>query len=203
MSVFIEGDRSVFLSKSAIDRFKKDVKETTPDAIDSSKYLKEGYAFLITKSENAVNATIITSQQVLLDEKRRQLKQRLNMAKKQRSGEAIKQLESLKRTIPDKVFKSYINLIRNYQVSNIPSPDEIINNPEKFRTQITTIMGTKGPVSNDQGWSNAIKNYFNTIGRFMGMEPIENDDSPYNYNDTIVTETPKNLNSDTEDEDEN
>jgi hypothetical protein len=201
MSVFIEGDKSLFVSKGAIDRFKKDVKEIKADAIDSSKYLKEGFTFKITSKDNNITAIIKTDQEVLLEEKRLLLKQRLNNAKKQRSGEANKQLESLKRSVPDKLFKSYTNLVRNYQLSNIPAPNDVINNPERFKAQISAIMSTKGLVSNDQGMSSALKNYFNTLGKFLGMEDLDinNTNNVSNNYERIVTTN----NNDTEDEDEN
>ena len=200
MSVFIEGDKSLFVSKGAIDRFKKDVKEIKADAIDSSKYLKEGFTFKITSKDNNITAVIKTDQEVLLEEKRLLLKQRLNNAKKQRSGEATKQLESLKRSVPDKLFKSYTNLVRNYQLSNIPAPNDVINNPERFKAQISAIMSTKGLVSNDQGMSSALKNYFNTLGKFLGMENLDTNDTnniSNNYERIVTTN-----NNDTEDEDD-
>lgn len=206
MSVFIEGDKSLFVSKGAIDRFKKDVKEIKADAIDSSKYLKEGFTFKITSKDNNITAVIKTDQEVLLEEKRLLLKQRLNNAKKQRSGEANKQLESLKRSVPDKLFKSYTNLVKNYQLSNIPAPNDVINNPERFKAQISAIMATKGLVSNDQGMSSALKNYFNTLGKFLGMEDLDmnitndinNNNFVSNNYERIVTTN----NNDTEDEDD-
>ncbi len=175
MSVFIEGDRSLFISKSAIDRFKKDAKETKHDAIDSSKYLKEGYVFTFSTKENNTTATIISAEQIKLDEKRKLLRERLNNAKRVRGGEQWKQLESLKRTVPDKIFKAYHNLIKTYAMPNIPSPEEVINNVDRYRQQISAVMGLKTPVSNDIRASNAIKQYFNALGEFLGIEPTEID----------------------------
>jgi hypothetical protein len=170
MNVFIEGDRSLFLSKTAVDRFKKDVKETKPDLIDSSKYLKEGYIFNITVNEN-ITAKICNEEEFKLENKRQELKNRLKSAQRCRGGEQYKQLDSLKRTVPDKIYKSYLNLIKTYGASNIPSPLEIMENPDKYKQQISRVMGTKGPVSNDMNLSNAIKQYFSSLGKFFCIEP--------------------------------
>ena len=171
MNVFIEGDRTQFLSKSAVDRFKKDVKETKPDLIDSSKYLKEGYIFNIVQTENNITAKICNQEELKLENKRQELKNRLKSAQRCRGGEQYKQLDSLKRTVPDKIYKSYLNLIKTYGASNIPSPLEIIENPDKYRDQISRVSGMKGPVSNDIHLSNAIKQYFSSLGKFLCIEP--------------------------------
>ncbi len=170
MNVFIEGDRTQFLSKSAVDRFKKDVRETKPDLIDSSKYLKEGYIFNIVINEN-INVKICNEEELKLENKRKELKNKLKMAQRCRGGEQYKQLDSLKRTVPDKIYKSYLNLIKSYGANNIPSPLEVMENPDKFKHQISRVMGTKGPVSNDMNLSNSIKQYFSSLGKFFCVEP--------------------------------
>ncbi len=172
MNVFIEGDRTQFVSKSAVDRFKKDVKETKPDLIDSSKYLKEGYIFNIVQTENNITAKICNQEEVKLDNKRQELKNKLKSAQRCRGGEQYKQLDSLKRTIPEKIYKSYLNLIKTYGANNIPSPLEVIENPDKYKQQISKVMGMKGPVSNDIHLSNAIKQYFSSLGKFFCIEPF-------------------------------
>lgn len=175
MNVFIEGDRSFFLSKTAIDRFKKDARETKADLIDSSKYLKEGYVFVITTNENNITAKITNKDELLLQNKRTELKQKLKNAQRTRGGEQYKQLDSLKRTIPEKIYKSYYNLIKTYGAHSIPSPLDVIENPEKFRTQISTVIGTKKPVSDDIKLSTAIKNYFSALANFLCIEPMSLD----------------------------
>jgi hypothetical protein len=174
MNVFIEGDRGLFLSKSAVDRFKSDVRGNNTDnfdSVDSSKYLKEGYVFNITKNENNINAKICNCEDIKNENKRKELRMRLKNAQRCRGGEQYRQLESLKRTVPEKIFKSYVNLIKNYGVNNIASPLEVIENPEKFRTQISTVTGSTKPVSNDIKVSNAIKQYFASLGKFLCIEP--------------------------------
>lgn len=174
MNIFIDGERSLFLSKTAVDRFKTDVKKQDTqnfDHIDSSKYLVEGYTFDITKKENNITAKICNIVELQKENKHKELRQRLKNAQRCRGGEQYKQLDSLKRTIPDKIFKSYVNLIKNYGVNNIPSPLEVIENPDKFRTQISTVTGTSKQVSNDVKLSNAIKQYFASLGKFLCIDP--------------------------------
>jgi hypothetical protein len=213
MNVFIEGDRSLFLSKTAVDRFKSEVRGNNSDnfdSVDSSKYLKEGYTFNITKKENDITAKICNISELQMENKHKELRQRLKNARRCRGGEQYKQLDSLKRTVPEKIFKSYVNLIKNYGVNNIPSPLEVIENPDKFRTQISTVTGTSKPVSNDVRLSNAIKQYFASLGKFLCIEPanLSFESEP----DIVFDRPPKQQpliekiktsnNDDTEDEDE-
>ena len=206
-SVLIEGDRNIFVSKSAIDRFKNDVKTTKPDMIDSSKYLKEGYSFKITQDNNNFTVKIISTQEELLENKRAELRNKLRRAQRNRTGEQFKELGSMKRTIPDKLFKSYMNLVKNYNLPNIPSPIDVINNTQHYKNQISTIMGTLGSVSIDSNMNNAIKNYFNTLGKFMGIEPmnfnLESEPVESNTMQRVEQRVAQQVdNSDTEDEDD-
>ena len=59
-----------------------------------------------------------------------------------------------------KLFKSYTNLLKQGNFGAIPSPKDVINNPEKFQKQISLIMGENGSVSNDNKANNAIKKIF-------------------------------------------
>ncbi len=211
MNVFIEGDRSSFVSKTAVDRFKNEVRASSDklDLIDNSKYLKEGFVFNITIKENTITAKICNEEELKLENKRKELKNRLRGAQRCRGGEQYKQLESLKRTVPDKIFKSYVNIIKNYGGANIPSPLDVIENPDKFRTQISTIMGTSKPVSNDMKLSNNIKQYFTSLGKFLCIEPanvnLESDNADittFNRPTTQKVEKIKTNQDDTDSEDD-
>jgi hypothetical protein len=223
MSVNIIGDKSNFLSKNAITRLKKDIKETDINKIDSSKYLKSGFTFKIDMVNNDINVTISkqinTNRNGVVDgivedvinieptpelsdrdkhrmEIRQQLKKQLSDSRKNRSGETKRKLMSLKRSIPTKIFDSYTNLITKYKLDNIPAPDEVINNVSKYKLQISAVMSKLGKLSDDMRVNNDIKQYFTALGEFLGIEPI-------NINETTEPRivTTKN-DSDTEDEDE-
>ena len=201
-SVFINGNKELFLSKSAIMRFKNDLKKCDVKNIniEDGKYLNSGYIFDINYKNNNFTANIITNEEHMINEKRKMLKNKLKKAQYNRSVTVKKERDSLRRSIPDKLFKSYMNLMKQGNVGNIPSPKDVIDNPEKFEKQISLIMGENGMVSNDGKANNAIKKYFNSLGNFMGVEP-----SQLNINKTQSTQQTSNANLveevDTEDED--
>ena len=229
MSVNIIGDKSVFLSKNAITRLKKDVKENSN--VEFTKYLKEGYMFEIENMEGNFNVKI-SAQVITLDadapvqpnvniqtneldkeqkrnETRKQLKNFLSESRKNRTGEARKKLMSLRRSIPTKIFDTYTNLITKYKLDNIPAPDEVINNVDKYRFQISAVLSKVSKVSDDVRVSNDIHKYFTALGDFLGIEPINikqvAEDMNQNSNQTPTQKIslPKDKDdSDTEDEDD-
>ena len=216
MNIFIEGNREHFVSKAAIDKFKKEARESTNlDTIDISKYLKDGVTFKFKKTDTGITATIVditslsnlnananaTSNANAIEDKRKLLRDRLKNAQRVRTGEQFKQLESLKRTVPDKLYKTYTNLIKTYAMPNIPNPLEAIENKEKYRQQISLVMGMKGMVSNEPRANNAIKKYFNELGQFLGIEPTDINMNEPILNNTIKQESDTESDTDSDSED--
>ena len=201
-SVFINGDKELFLSKGAIQRFKTDLRKCDVKNIniEDGKYLNSGYIFDIHYKDNNFNVNIITQDEYLRNERKKMLKNRLRQAQYSRSVNIKKERDSLRRSVPDKLFKSYMNLMKQGNFNNIPSPKDVIDNPEKFEKQISLIMGENGMVSNDGKANNAIKKYFNSLGNFMGVEPTR-----MNLNKTQSAQQTNNVSLveevDTEDED--
>lgn len=200
MSVIIDGDKDNFLSKNAINRFKTDIKkcDVKKISIEDGKYLKQGYVFNINFKDNTFYSNIISLEEHMKIERRKMLKNKLKKSSYQRSKNVKNDINSLKRTVPDKLFKSYMNLLKQYGSENIPSPDEVIQNPEKFKQQISLIMGKNGMVSNNTNVNNAIKKYFNDLGNYTGVEPAQFTEN----NNTQSEQQNLNVEVDTEDEDE-
>jgi hypothetical protein len=197
-SVVINGDRTKFLSKNAINRFKKDIKTVDIKKInmEDGKYLENGYVFDIKYKDNTFNVNIITLEEHTKNEKRKMLKNKIRQSQYNRSGQVKEQMNSLKRSVPDKLFKSYMNLMKQYKFDSVPSPKDVIENPERFKRQISVMMGQLGMVSNDNNANNALKKYFNSLGNFMGIEPMD-----FNIKQTPPVQATLDEDADTEDED--
>ena len=179
-TINIVGDRNNFVSKNAITRFKNDIKTINYCEIEDAKYLKAGFKFkfidkftlgtdnnivnIISEEENKKNLSLM--------EAREKLKNLLHNTNYKRSTAAKEKIESLKRSVPKKIFESYINLIKNYNLSGVPAPDLVINDVNKYRLQISNIMGKKEQLSNDAKMSNRIRKYFNELGKFLNIEPL-------------------------------
>ena len=174
INVLIESGKEHFSSNRAVERFKKDIRMNDVDTLDHMNYLKEGFSFKVVKEDNNIRVNVVSTVEELKEQKRKELRQRLHSARYNRSGEARRKLETVKRSVPDKLYKSYVNLLRTAggSMDSIPSPDMIVNNIDKYRPQVSAVMGAMGNVSNDNKVSNAIKHYFNTIGNMFGIEPM-------------------------------
>ena len=202
-SVVINGDREHFVSKMAVNRLKRDLRALQEEGtIDPTKYLKAGYIFDIKKEENNYQVHIIDEAERSKELRKKMLRERLRNAKDNRSGKTKQKLNSLKRCIPKKIFQSYQNLVKQFNF-NIPSPDEVINDPSKFTSQISAITGNMGRVSNDDRANIAIKKYFNSLGDFLGIEPMNINLRQDNTQTQLSNIELSNQDADTEDEDEN
>lgn len=191
-SVNIIGDRSLFLSKRAITRLKTNIKSN--DKIEPSDYIQDGYTFRVNKIKDDFEITIMTLDEYAVQENRKILKQKLRGIQRSRSGIVKKEMASLKRSIPDKIFKAYQELLK-VGTFKISPPDEIINNVEKYKMQIAMINGNEGLVSNNGKANNCIKKYYKVLGDFLGIEPVRiKDPNPPTNNvkeDTDTEEEPE------------
>lgn len=202
-SVFITGDKTTFISKGAVRRFKNDIKSSSnPNDLDPLNYFDPNYTFTSSITDNIYNIEIVHSEKFKQEQRRELLRERLRNSRYSRSGQPKQKLNSLKRSVPDKIFKAYYNLIKTYQF-NIPPPDEVINDIEKHRMQISIIAGSHGKVSNDDKANNAIKRYYRILADFLGIEPmdIKVPTQPPAMN-SVPNIKNEQVNSDTEDEEE-
>lgn len=195
-SVSILGNKELFLSKNAIIRLKKDIKRG--EKLEPSDYLQDGYTFRVEKNKDDYTVNIMTLDQYASEENKKLLRQKLKNARLARSGKFKQQMASLKRSIPDKVYKAYQDLLKVGRF-RISPPDEIINNVEKHKMQIAMINGNPGIVSNDSKANNAIKKYFKVLGDFLGIEPVRIKD-PTPTTESITKQVIED--EDTEDEEE-
>jgi hypothetical protein len=208
MNVIINGDKTQFISKNAICRLKKDLKENMKiEKNDYIKYLNKDYTF--TFEYNTSNITVNIIDQVKFDEEnkkkdeekkreerrieiRRQLKSQMKDNNKERSGENKRKLLSLKKTLPENIFNSYTNLTRKYKLANLPAPDDVINNVDKYKMQISTVMGlgeNMSRLSNDPNVSNGIKKYFTELGTYLKIEPMVIDIDRLKLQETFAQES--------------
>lgn len=200
LNVFID-NRDHFLSKNAIERFKKEVK--LDNKLDSTKYFKEGFNFFKDKNENNINIKVVTQHEYDNQINKINLRQKLKDAQYSRSNRPKKRLESIKRTVPDNIFKIYSKIIKSYQF-NIPAPDEVINNLEKHRLQISLLMNSKQKISNDAKADVLVKKYFRLLGEFLDVEPtdVSAHMPKQQVPKQVLAPIVENNDTDTEDEDE-
>ena len=192
MSVNIFGNRDVFLSKTAVLRLKTDIKEKK--TIDPAKYLKEGFVFKIENNNNDTNVYISESANLSPSERldntpvvneldvnkrklelHKKLKQQLLDSRNGRVNSEKRDLSSMKKTVPPKILEYYTNLISKYKLANLPRPDDVIKNVDKYKLQISAVMGKIGKVSDDPRVSKSVVDYFTALGKHLNIEPMSID----------------------------
>lgn len=190
-----------FQSEDTINKLKEDINNCDPKKINTLEdinYLKEGYHMNIKFNKEKYFVNIITTEEHMKEERRKMLRRRLHNAQRGRSTVVKQERDSLKRSIPKKLYKSYEKLMKNHMfANNIPSPADIINNPDKFKDQISQIMGVNGPLSNNPQAHAALRQYFDTMGQFMGFNPTQ-----YNYSQDVNPIQPSQLQEVDTDEEE-
>ena len=98
-SVLIEGDKSFFVSKAAIERFKRDLKNDDQEKLKNSEYFKEGWTYqllsnvnneikvnIINKLDIQVNNEPVKSRALEMQEHRQLLKNRIKELTNKRSN---------------------------------------------------------------------------------------------------------------------
>jgi hypothetical protein len=196
MNVIINGSKTNFISKNAVMRLKKDImnlvsmnQDITLTNFEYQKYLKEDFCFYFDKRDlSHTDITVNIIDKKTLDEKNKlekmvkdkeekklQLKTLLKDTIKDRSGQARRDLLKIKKAVPSNIFDTYHNIVTKYKLDNLPAPDEVINNVEKYRLQISTVMGlgnNLSKLSNIPAVSSSVKKYFTELGTYLNIEPL-------------------------------
>jgi post-segregation antitoxin (ccd killing protein) len=177
-SIIIEGDKTLFTSKAAIDRLKRDLREDNKEKLAINNYLNEGWTYKIISNtdtqikielvkeekENVINEPII-SEQSEQDERRKILKERLKMARISKlSPVQIKQ--NLKNKVPSDVLESYLKLKKVQLKVPVPPPDLVLSKPEEFKKIVHTMVQSFGMFN---GTNNPVVNYYRLLAKHLDL----------------------------------
>ena len=177
-SIIIEGDKTLFTSKAAIDRLKRDLREDNKEKLAINNYLNEGWTFKIISNtdtqikielikqekeekENVINEPTVSEQ----DERRKILKERLKMARINKlSPVQIKQ--NLKNKVPSDVLDAYLKLKKVQLKVPVPSPDLVLSKPEEFKKIVHTMVQSFGMFN---GTNNPVVNYYRLLAKHLDL----------------------------------
>jgi len=174
-SIIIEGDKTLFTSKAAVDRLKRDLREDNKEKLAINNYLNEGWTFKIISNtdtqikielikqekENVINEPIVSEQ----DERRKILKERLKMARINKlSPVQIKQ--NLKNKVPSDVLDAYLKLKKVQLKVPVPPPDLVLSKPEEFKKIVHTMVQSFGMFN---GTNNPVVNYYRLLAKHLDL----------------------------------
>jgi len=172
-NVCIQGDKNIFKSKTAIKRFKRDLKnlDTLEEKLQVNKYFSNGYDYTVNKNENTFNVKIIKLEDVKKNnernEKRKRLREKIKEMKMRRVG-----ISSIKRNVPRELYKCYKDAY-NILGSQIPQPDEVLNNPEQYKSQIQFFMNNSIKINKNPYINKVNSKYFNALAKELHIKPID------------------------------
>jgi len=177
ISVFIDGDKSAFVSKSAVDKFKQSVKSNpTFNLVELvSKYVKSDYNIELVSSENmewkfkiSKKPVEKTSQPKTEKEQRRELlKARINMMANARTNRDLHKAKS-SGNVDKEILTEYQKLLKITKMP-IPEPSEILAKPEEYKPIISAVLGN--PMMKQQKSHPYVK-YFSLLAEKLGVSAL-------------------------------
>lgn len=178
-SVIIEGDKTFFVSKGAIDRFKKDLKNDDKVKLAKNDYFKEGWGYkILSKIDNEIKVQILNNSDVVVEgvvqprvincdeatERRKLLKQKL----KDMLGGRERQVsvKSKMKNVPEELVDAYLQLKKVKLPVSLPDPSQVLANKEEYKNMVFTMIQSFGDF---KGGNNPVINYYKLLAKHMGL----------------------------------
>ncbi len=174
-AVHIDGDKSNFVSKAAIEKFKSKIKQA--ESFDfknelktlSEAYLKPEYKFNLVKNfdnEVTVKINYVPVKNQPKNENRELLKAKINLMSKARTNSVVHNAKS--NNIDDEIITAYTQLTKMCKVP-IPDPNEILANPNEYRPIINMVLNN-GLMKKDS--NHPYTRYFSLLAKKIGADGL-------------------------------
>ena len=199
-SIIIEGDKTMFSSKGAVDRLKRDLRDDNKERLSVNDYLRDGWIYkIISNTDDEMKITLVqvtdeqkrkqAQTQVLeLDERKKMLKERLKIARMQKLSPA-QMKQSLKNKVPEDILDAYFLVRKLHLKVPVPPPDVVIAKPDEFRNIIHTMVQSFGMFN---GTNNPVVNYYKILAKHLGLPTTFVPPNPQNGPQNGTQNTPQN-----------
>jgi len=168
-SVHIEGDKSYFISKGAIDRLKRDLKNNDVEKLQNNEYFKEDWTYqIVSQSDLEIKVKLVNKidlanenkPRVLnCDERRQFLKDKM---KKMRNQTPIKS----KVEVPKDLMREYLSLKKYKLKVDLLDPGVVLSNPEEYKNTVHTMVQSFGMF---KGNNNPVINYYKSLAKHLDL----------------------------------
>jgi hypothetical protein len=192
ISVYIDGDKSGFNSKIAIDKFKMAVKKNNEISVDELKqrFIKFGYLLECTSKDDSTikfrlfksdfleqvdeynnskrNITNSIMSTPPVNKNKELLRTKINLMKKNRSNVEYHKAK-MNPDIPEEIVEEYLKLKKTSSVP-IPEPGEILSKPEEYKPMVEMVL--QNNIIKKLGNSNSTKSYtryFTLLAKQLGI----------------------------------
>lgn len=154
--VHIEGDKSFFVSKNAIDRFKKDIKNDDKEKLMMNDYFVDDWTYeLVSQNETEIKVKIVNKNSGLrvlpCDENKKLLKAKLSTKKV---------------NVPKDLSEQYQALKKIKLPMQLHDPVKVLSNPEEFKNVIHTMVQSFGAF---KGNNNPVINYYRNLAKYLNV----------------------------------
>ena len=197
VNVYIEGDKSGFNSKVAVDKFKAMVKkDTNIDVISlKSKYIKSDYKLeIVNKTDTEIKFKLSQEKNETPEVNNRELlKTKLNMMRKNRTNTEIHKAKANK-NVPEDILNEYMKLKKLANNMPIPEPSEILANPEQYRPVISMVLGNS--MMKQYGTNHPYVRYFKLLAEKLGVDealPVPTQDYSEVLKNKVISQEDQNV----------
>ena len=154
--VHIEGDKGFFVSKKAIDRFKRDIKNDDKEKLMMNDYFVDDWTYdLVSQNETEIKVKIVNKNSGLrvlpCDEKKKLLRAKL-LTKKV--------------NVPKDLSEQYQALKKIKLPMELHDPAKVLSNPEEYKNVIHTMVQSFGMF---KGNNNPVINYYRTLAKYLDV----------------------------------
>jgi hypothetical protein len=142
INVFIDGDRSGFNSKMALEKFKFEVKKNPEITVNElmKRFIKSDYRLeTINKNDNEIKFKIYQNVTTPNTDKQQVYKTKLKLMQDNRTNSSIHKAKNSD-VVPKEILQEYTKLKRNTTMP-IPEPIEILKNPSEYKPLISMVLG--------------------------------------------------------------
>ena len=179
-NVIVEGDKTGFNSKNAVDKFKQAVKSSNNfDLVElTKKYVKSGFLLeQVEKTDNSYRFMIgkenteVEKQEPQLsekDQKRKMLKAKINLMRQDRTNSVYHKAKA-NDNVPAEILNEYMKL-KQISKMPIPEPNEIFAHPEEYKPIISMVL--QNSMMQQLGSNHPYVRYFKLIAEKLGVETV-------------------------------
>jgi hypothetical protein len=201
INVFIDGDKTCFISKSSIQKFKQIVRtsEFNINNVDelSNKFMKPGFKLICYEhthnleykfkiddikiddmkiTDTKINNGVINSDKTQKDKLRDKIKELSKIRKNSNyyKPKSSNNTDNTDNITPDvaEIYKEYNKLVKLSKVSiPIPEPKEILENPDQYKSILSMVLSNGS--MNKLGKNNPYFRYFTLLANKIGAQKIK------------------------------
>lgn len=172
MNVFIDGDKTGFNSKVAVDKFKAAVKLDVNISVEKlrEKYINNSYTLeLVEKNDTNIKFKLFKSEKSDKSDpeadKKQMLRMKLKSMRNSRTNTEIHKAKSNK-DIPEDILEEYVKLKKVVNMP-IPEPGEVLANPDQYRPMLSMVLGND--MMKQMGSNHPYTKYFRLLAAKLGV----------------------------------